>query len=627
MTLRALSLSAVLAGCLPAPVVQAPAPTGALPAGIRGPLQVGAPAGPGVLLVSMLDNGTFDQRPPQFRDSDGLRRVPWWKSAAGAEQCVELKGRTCLRTAPGEWASQPVAAHAPLQQGLEVRGYVKGRGLLVLRDGAGREMRVAVGSDGAPQPDGFELFEVPFSTFAATLGADAEAPTPRYVLALRPDGTSTAHWSGIDVRVPLPDPGAAALRADLIRELDWIFGLWLEHAADDLGPRSTGFLAQRFDILTGAARERVPGAHNIFFDLLMRATRVHDEPRWDAAFDRFLTDFLELGFDPGTGLPRHWDVERDEPLDAYLEIAETLRFLLDVASDGPRAHRERALERARAIGQTVLERGVLPDGRVAVKYRAADARPNVDVIALRQLDLPAQLGRLGAIVGDERYRDAALHALGVLEYAHIWPGVWHSIDPGFDDQFGHYGARAAVLWRAWPDERSFRRLAYSGLGHYVPLWADALRLGGNVAADQVRCWAISLDVIDLEPSALEHLAPVLADAGRAHFKGQQYGNGAWGDVTHFGFDPQPHLQVGDLTGVPQNLLEGLALLHDAQLARAGGMPLDEVRARFCAVWESSREHYRRPFGYLATREQAAGDNLSFGSLRLAVGLVTMLERL
>jgi len=627
MTLRALSLSAALAGCLSAPVAQIPA--------ARSPvLSVAGQAVPGMgdsppdtRSFSLLDNGSFDQRPPEFRDSDGLRRVPWWKSASGVAQRVELEGRTCLRTAPGEWASQPVAAYTPLQPGISVRGQIKGRGTLVLRDGAGHEMRVTVGPKGDASAGGFEPFDIPFAVFAETLDVDAGTLRPRFVLELRPAADSTAFWSALDVRVPLPCPSPAVLRADLITELDWIFSLWIEHAADGEGRLETGFLASQFDILTGVAKGPVPGGHNVFFDLLMRATRVHDEPRWHAAFDRFLTDFLELGFDPGTGMPRHWDVARDEPLDSFLEIAETLRFLLDVASDGPHAHRARALERAQAIGRTVLARGVLPDGRVAPKYRPSDAHPNADVIALRQLDLPAQLGRLGALAGEEAYRDAALHALAVLEYEHIWPGVWHSIDPGFDDQYGHYGARAAVLWRAWPGERPFRRLAYSGLGHYVPIWQDALRLGGNVAADQVRCWAICLDVIELEPSALEHLAPVLADAARAHFKGEQYGNGAWGDVTHYDFDPQPHLQVGDLTGVPQNLLEGLARLYDEDLAEAGGLSLAEVRARFCAVWRSSQEHYRRPFGYLATREQAAGDNLSFGSLRLAVGLVTMLERL
>ena len=318
---------------------------------------------------------------------------------------------------------------------------------------------------------------------------------------------------------------------------------------------------------------------------------------------------------------------RDEPLDSYLEVHEVMRFLLDLAEEGEEPHRARALEQARRIGETVLASGVLPDGRVAAKYRPSDARPNSDTVFLRQLDLPAQLGRLGALTGDERYRDVALHALCVLEYTHVWPGTWDAIDPGFDDQYGHYGARAAVLWRAWPDERPFKRLAYAGLAHYFPLWRDALRLGGNVAADQVRCWAIALDIAELEPTALGHLAPVLADAARAHFKGEQYGDGAWGDVTHFGFDPQPHLQVGDLTGVPQNLLEGLALLHEESLAAAGGMPLDEVRARFAAVWQASRHAYRREFGYLAAREESRGENLSLGSLRVAVGLVTMLERL
>ena len=67
----------------------------------------------------------------------------------------------------------------------------------------------------------------------------------------------------------LPCSGPPALRTEIADELDQIFTLWLERAADQRGPRSTAFLAQRFDILTGEPGERVSGGHNIFFDLLM----------------------------------------------------------------------------------------------------------------------------------------------------------------------------------------------------------------------------------------------------------------------------------------------------------------------------------------------------------------------
>lgn len=136
-----------------------------------------------------------------------------------------------------------------------------------------------------------------------------------------------------------------------------------------------------------------------------------------------------------------------------------------------------------------------------------------------------------------------------------------------------------------------------------------------------------MDLADLEPGLLPELAPVLTDAGRAHLMGQQYGNGAWGDVTIYRFDPRDHLQVGDLPGVPQNLLQGLAVLHDARLEAAGGLALADVRSLFLGVLEASRAAYRRPFGYLSTRREAVGANPARGSIAVATALVEMLEQL
>ena len=80
--------------------------------------------------------------------------------------------------------------------------------------------------------------------------------------------------------------------------------------------------------------------------------------------------------------------------------------------------------------------------------------------------------------------------------------------------------------------------------------------------------------------------------------------------------------------MPQNLLLGLAIASDAELAATkGGPDVDELRAMFTAVLRSSRETYRQPYGYLPTRRKVAGNNLSAGSLRLAVGLVAMLKKL
>ena len=147
-----------------------------------------------------------------------------------------------------------------------------------------------------------------------------------------------------------------------------------------------------------------------------------------------------------------------------------------------------------------------------------------------------------------------------------------------------------------------------------------------MAADQVRCWRVVADAAELEhfdAGRRAELVRLLRAAVRSHFKGEQYGNGAWGDVTVFGFEPKDNLQVGDLPGLPQNLLQGIAFLYDATLTN----DLDDLRAMYAAVFESSLTAYGRPFGVLATRRELQGQNLCNGSLRFAVGLVEMLRRL
>ena len=245
---------------------------------------------------------------------------------------------------------------------------------------------------------------------------------------------------------------------------------------------------------------------------------------------------------------------------------------------------------------------------------------------LRALDVAAALARVSRLTGDPRFLRVAEDALARFEYTHFWPGGWSDIDPGFDDEYGHYGARALEVWRAAPETALARRIALGGLEHYTPLWKNALRLGGNVAADQVRCWRIFTAVAELEgfdAARYAELGSLLRAALRSHFKGEQYGNGAWGDVTVFHFDPKDNLQVGDLTGVPQNLLQGIAFIYDERL----GLRTSETRGMFAAVLESSMAAYKRPFGYLATRRELDGQNDCRGSLRFAVGLVEMLCRL
>jgi hypothetical protein len=333
-----------------------------------------------------------------------------------------------------------------------------------------------------------------------------------------------------------------------------------------------------------------------------------------------------------------WDPERDEQLlDRPVEIALPLAHLVDVAKDGEPARRRSALERAARIAEVVLERGLLPDGGIAASYRPRDGEPNLDTALLRRLDVPAQLARLaplveraaaeGAPVSNKidarRLLRAAHEALAALEYSHHWAGGWQAIDPGFDDEFGHYGARAAVVARDLPDERLFRRFALEGLERYLEPWRGATALGGNLAADQVRCWQLASDLALAEPSILPRLAPALVDAAHAHMQGEQYGNGAFGDVTIYAFDPRTALQVGDLPGTPSNLLQGLATLAAPHL----GLPQDEVRARYATVLRTSVARYRRAHGFLVDRAPKAGPNPASGSLRLMLGLERMLVAL
>lgn len=589
--------------------------------GWAGPAAFGTVQATRLRPFDLLDNGDFAEELPAFPDAEGRRRVPWWETPQGAEQLERAGARPALRTASGEWARQPLAAYAPAASGLRLRGEVRGRGLVTLIDG--REGRVSLAVGGREE---FERFELGGAEFAAALGRDL---VPRFVLELGPQQGSSATWRDLEAWVPLPAPAPEELEAQIAEELDWIFGLWLERGADLVGPVRTAFVARLWDVVTGETLQAVDGGHGAVFDLLLDATAARPEPRWVAAREAFLADYFARCLNPDTGLPRNWDPVADEPRDRqFVELARSLGFLIDLAERGPDAWRERAREAARRIGETVLAHGVLPDGTIAPKYRSEDAATNSDAVLLRRLDLPAQLGRLARLTGEERFVAAAREAVAEFEYTHFWPGSWSEIDPGFDDNYGHYGARAATLWQAYPEDATFRRIALGGFRHYAPLWRDALRLGGNVAADQVRCWGVAAVVARLEPAERERAAGLVRAAVRSHFKGEQYGNGAWGDVTIFGFDPQGHLQVGDLTGTPQNLLAGLATAYDPELAsQPGGPDLDEVRSMFATVLATSRETYRRPYGYLSTRVESSGANLSMGSIRLGVGLVRMLGRL
>jgi hypothetical protein len=317
-----------------------------------------------------------------------------------------------------------------------------------------------------------------------------------------------------------------------------------------------------------------------------------------------------------------WDGERDVPLDVSVEIALPLGFLIDLAEHGPESLRARARAAALKIGETVLAQGVMPDGSISAKYFPESAKTDPGVLSLRRFDVAAQLARLTALSGDARFLKASGEALAAFEFTQFWAGEWSKIDPAFDDDFGHYAARAVTIASATPSDALFRRFALEGFAHFEPLWRDAMRLGGSVAADQVRCWGLLADLARIDQDASERIRPLLAAAVRSHFKGEQYEDGAWSDVTFFGFDPRT-VSVGDNPGVPQNLLHGLAALYRKDL----GLRTDEQRALYTTVLRSSITAYLQPHGFLASRERVSGANRADGTLRMMVGLAKMLQAL
>jgi hypothetical protein len=478
-----------------------------------------------VLRIPLIDNGDFRLAPAPPGPGEEPR-LPWWIVEGGAPRTVEEDGSTWLVLAPGERALQPFAAYAPTAGDLVVRAHVRGAARLTIVDGSGGRVDFETVEERA-------TFEIHGSELAARLG---RAIVPRFTIELSVAGSAPATWTDVTALVPFPAVSPRELRAEIVSTLSWILDTWRARAADDVG-RRTAFPCATFDAVTGKTLGSMPGGISPLYVYLAQAIRAHDEPAWRAALDAYLADYFELAFHTSTGLPRRWDTRNDAPLDEdFVQIGMDLDFLIDLASRGPEAWRDRARETAAKIGATVLARGVLPDGAVAAAYRPGDAAFSTDVPPLRRLDVPCQLARLGALLEDARYLRAARNAVAELEYTHLWPGTWTEIDPGFDDELGLYGARAVEMLRAYPDEPAFRALLDAGRRHYLPLWRDSTRFGGTVAADQVRCWALLQDAASLDPSILPEVAPRIAEAARAHLKGQQYSGGAWGDVTFFRWD-------------------------------------------------------------------------------------------
>jgi len=565
-----------------------------------------------VVRVDLLDNGKFAERNESATDRGGVRPIPWWLSARGMEQVVALPGGGfALRTSADEWAEQPIAAFGELAHSVTVHGVVKGKGRVTVLDG-----------DGAPHAR--ELDATDASEFDVRVGGG-----PRFVLRLEASSPGgTVLWSEVSVAVDLPCPAAKDLRAEILGTLKSVVAPWLERGLDDLGAKKTGFVCRGFDAVTGAPLATQSGGMHPLWEQLHAALQVEDVPEWRAAYERFLEDWLALCFDPDTGLPRAYDCEKDEPIGDRPpgDLALPLGFLIDVAKNGPERFRARAQATADKIAETVLAKGVLPDGTIAASYYPKDGRANTSVLELRQFDLLAQLARIQRVRADPRFVRASEELRSAFEFTHVWWGTWDRIDPGFDDEFGNYGARAAAIALADPqgkEGKAFRALALDGWHRYAPIWRDALRLGGNVAADQVRCWNLLGDLAKVEPPEKSSIAELLHLAARSHFKGEQYGNGAWGDVTIYRFGPRTGLQVGDYPGAPQNLLNGLATIYTDDL----GGKTDEVRAMYTAVLRSSVKEYRRPYGFLLDRTERQGENPASGTLRMLLGLVKMLRAL
>ena len=574
----------------------------------------GAAPNPGpTLALDVLDGGDFS-----LGLHPELERVPWWRTKSGAPRVEPSKGGGILVLGAGVAVEQPFALLGASP--FVFAGELQGVGAVEMEDGRGG---IARAEFDFTDPTRVQLDRV-------WLEAEFGRPSaPRYTLRLfGVDAERPARWRDLSVKTEAPEPSLAELRQDVLRRIDHIVAPYLEHSLDRVGPRSTNFLTQLFDTDTaapaGAPMSRV--GYSPLFDNLLLAYHLEPREEWGEVLTAHLVDFLELCLHPTTGLPRTWDPVADQPADGEpIEIAIHLRFLIDASERGPEALTERCWEAARRIGEWVLAHGVLPTGEVAPKYRPADGRPYTETAPLRRLDVPAQLARLGARMGDERHLRAAREAVRVLEYAHHWPGTWDRIDPGFDDDYGHYGERAVTMWEAWPKEPAFRDLALSGWHTFAPLWRDAVRHGGNIAADQVRCWSIAERIARLEPDLAPSIASLVDEAARLHFKGGQGTDGVWVDVTIFGFDPQ-RLPVGDTAGVPHNLLEGLAVAHDAAL----GLDTPETRARFLLAMAATDEAFGGPFGYISGARRAVGEgatNPAIGSLRLLPALVDILERL
>ncbi len=565
------------------------------------------------LRIPLIDGGGFEL--PFFPDADQRlgTGVPYWRGS-GATLVEGPNGGHVLRLGRAGSLTQPVGLGREAVATLQMAANVRGSGALVLSNASGDSASFPFESE-----DWMRL-EVP----AAQLAALTEGWVPRFVLMLKA-GPEGAEFDDVSATAALPRVAAEDLRVEALAFVDGVVDSWLAASLDDLGERPTSFAVQGFDAVTGKSLGAgTPGGVHPLFELLLELHALFGRERDTVALVAHLDDFFESGFIEGTDIPVQWDPIRDAPVpERAFEVARTLRFLLDVTLRGPLSQRERAEERARGLAQFLSDNAVLPTGEIAGVLIPGEQRMSGRTASLRRLDVPTELVRAGVVFERPDWIAVARGALSEFEFLHVWGGVWYSIDPGLDDDYGHYGARSATMALALEGDEYFGRLALSGYRYLAPIWRQTLQHGGFVAADQVRGWGVLLQVAELHSKEASQIAELLDMAVRGHWKGEQDSAGAWVDVSHHRWDPKLKLEVGDVPGAPANLIEGLGLALDERL----GLDRDVLRGRLAVVLRSTVRAYGAEYELLPTRPASAGANPASGGLRVSLALLAALERL
>ncbi len=124
------------------------------------------------------------------------------------------------------------------------------------------------------------------------------------------------------------------------------------------------------------------------------------------------------------------------------------------------------------------------------------------------------------------------------------------------------------------------------------------------------------EVGTLHPPRRDEVADVLADALAAHLVGQMDASGVWIDVSHHLWEPRANLKVGDLGGVPANLLDGLATARAAaDWPENSALDPAFLCGAFAAVLRTTLGHYRRPYGFLPNHVENTAGNPSGAQMR------------